>query len=176
MMPDTVIIADPPWQERGGGRRGAQNHYALMPTDAIMAMGSQVRRLAGDNAFLFLWTTSTFLPDALDVMRAWGFKYKSNIVWVKDSIGLGFYVRHQHEVVLIGVRGRPARSRGQHTTSTPSVIDARKSGHSVKPHALHEIAAEFGERRIELFARRRTPGWECHGDELPPLKSPDHSS
>ena len=61
-----------------------------------------MQQLAGDDAFLFLWVTANYLPDGLEVMRAWGFVYRTNIVWVKDKIGLGYYVRHQHELCLIG--------------------------------------------------------------------------
>ena len=165
-----MIIADPPWPEHGGGRRGADQHYRLLSCAEISAFGDYVRQLAGDDAFLFLWVTANYLPDGLEVMRAWGFVYRTNIVWVKDKIGLGYYVRHQHELCLIGVRGRPARSRGQQRTGISSVIDARRLGHSVKPDSLHTLASDFGERRIELFARRRRAGWECYGDELPPLK------
>lgn len=179
-MNDTVIIADPPWMMRGAGKvkRGADRHYELMPTSEIAALAEFVKGLAGDDAFLFLWTTNNHLPDALEVMRAWGFQYRTNIAWVKESIGMGFYTRGQHELCLIGVRGRPPRSmRGRYKgDAASSVIQAEKRAHSQKPDALHDIAWSFGTRRVELFARRRTPGWECYGDELLLTPSPDHSS
>lgn len=166
-----VILADPPWQEAGGGKikRGADRHYDLMRTDDIVALAPRVRALAADDAYLFLWVTDAFLPDGLRVMSAWGFDYKRTFVWCKDSFGLGFYARGQHEICLFGVRGRPARSRrvkGNWGTDIPSVLHAPKRRHSQKPDAFYEIVESFGDSFCELFARSRRVGWHSVGKEL----------
>ena len=83
--------------------RQPENHYPTMPTKEICAM--PVLDLATPDAVLFLWTPAPIFPEALDIMRAWGFEYVTHAVWVKDKIGLGTYVRHQHELLLIGQRG-----------------------------------------------------------------------
>ena len=146
-----VVLADPPWSESGGGRikRGADRHYDLMTTDAIAALAPKVREIAADDAFLFLWVTDTFLPDGLRVLSEWGFTYKRTFIWCKDSFGLGFYARGQHEICLLGVRGKPARSRRAliHGTS-------------------YEVVESFGGSYCELFARRRRTGWVSYGSEL----------
>ena len=165
-----VILADPPWHERGAGRykRGADKHYPLMKTPDIIALAPAVDRLAADDAVLFLWVTNNYLPDGLAVMKAWGFTYKTNFVWVKDKIGLGFSNRGQHELCLLGIRGRPARSlrTGSHDLTIPSVLHATRTTHSRKPEAFYEIVESFGDTFCELFARRNRSGWTSIGDEL----------
>ena len=86
-----TIYADPPWPEYGGGRirRGANRHYDLMSIEQIKGLGQEVRRVAQDNAHLYLWTTNNYLPSALDVMLMWGFQYRTTITWAKDRFGLG---------------------------------------------------------------------------------------
>lgn len=85
----SVILADPPWMERGGGKikRGADRHYTLMKTKDIMAL--PVKDIAENNAHLYLWVTNNFLKSGLAIMEAWGFDHKTMITWVKDRIGLG---------------------------------------------------------------------------------------
>ena len=173
-MRHEVILADPPWSEQGSGKskRGADRHYPLMSTRDIIALGPGVKRLAADDSFLFLWATNNYLPDALAVMRAWGFTYKTNFVWCKNRFGLGFYNRGQHELCLLGRRGNPARSkRGQsnrnpHAKSIPSVLHADRREHSRKPDEFYEIVESFGTTYCELFARRTRSGWTSIGDEL----------
>ena len=101
----SVILADPPWMERGGGKikRGADRHYTLMKTKDIMAL--PVKDIAENNAHLYLWVTNNFLKSGLVIMEAWGFDYKTMITWVKDRIGLGQYFRGMTEHCLFGVRG-----------------------------------------------------------------------
>lgn len=89
-----TIYADPPWMEKGGGKikRGADRHYSLMRTTDIKAL--PVRDLADpDGCHLYLWTTNNFLPDALEVVEAWGFEYVTTVTWLKDKMGLGQYFR-----------------------------------------------------------------------------------
>jgi N6-adenosine-specific RNA methylase IME4 len=112
-----TIYADPPWNERGGGRivRGAQRHYPLMKTREICKLivdGQHASKLAENNAHLYLWVTNNKVPDGLQVVEAWGFEYKTIITWGKDKFGLGQYYRGQTEQVLFAVRGvLPYRTR-----------------------------------------------------------------
>jgi N6-adenosine-specific RNA methylase IME4 len=108
MMYSTILM-DPPWNETGGGKikRGADKHYPLVKTPDLprVIMQSPEWRPAND-CHLYMWATNTFLADAIWLMGTLGFKYKTNVVWTKDRIGLGQYFRGQHELLLFGVRGK----------------------------------------------------------------------
>ena len=173
-----IILADPPWMERGAGKskRGADRHYPLMKTEDIVGLTKPIiESEAADDAFAFLWVTDNFLEDGLELMKAWGFDYKRTFVWVKQSMGIGFYARGQHEICLLGVRGKPARSKrpnggsGGHDVR-PSVIHADKGIHSKKPEAFYEIVESFKStpdaKCLELFARNTRCGWDSWGNEL----------
>ena len=134
-----------------------------MPLDDICAL--PVRDLSADDSILFLWATTTELPGALRVMDAWGFEYRSHAVWVKPSIGIGFWFRAQHELLLVGVRGNiptPIESARR-----SSVIEAPKGKHSEKPALFREmIDQSYGDlAKIELFAREKTEGWAVWGNQ-----------
>lgn len=165
--PYSVILADPPWHYsngRVGDNRRVENHYPTMPLKEILAL--QLPELTGD-AVLFLWAPAAMLTDAIVVMLAWGFHYKSGMVWVKPSIGVGYWARQRHEHLLIGAKRNahppePARR-------FDSVIDAPRRQHSAKPWAAHDIIEAMypDARRIELFARERKVGWDVWGNEAP---------
>ncbi len=161
-----VIYADPPWQYRNvvSEDRRLENHYPTMSLEDICAM--PVADIAAPDALLFLWATITELPGALKVMEAWGFEYRSHAVWVKPSIGIGFWFRSQHELLLLGVRGKmptPIEAARQ-----SSVIHAPVGKHSAKPQAVRDmIDQSYGELpRIELFAREPQAGWATWGNEV----------
>jgi len=161
-----VILADPPWMYTyGGSNRGkAEMHYPTMTLQQIKDL--PVQGNIADNAALFLWVTNPCLPWGLEVMEAWGFIYKTNIVWLKDKIGTGFYTRAQHELLLIGVRGSigaPA-DRDRH----PSVIHAPRTVHSRKPDEAYSVIEKMypNRRYLELFARRKRPNWVAWGNEV----------
>jgi N6-adenosine-specific RNA methylase IME4 len=122
---------------------------------------------AAADCVLFLWATPAMLVQALETMQAWGFQYKSQFVWVKDKIGLGFWARNRHELLLIGTRGRvPCPAPG---TQFDSVIEAPRRRHSEKPVILRDmIAAMFPTTlKIELFARGQpADGWAVWGNEI----------
>ena len=169
-----TILADPPWYEYGAGAksvRGAQAHYPLMKTPEIIKYMGSIS--VDDNAHLYLWVTNTFLPDGLAVMAALGFEYMTNLVWVKDSIGLGQYFRGQHELLLFGKRGQPpykkAVNAGRSRATISTVIRARKRGHSIKPDKQYQIieATSFPPY-VEVFARRRKAGWDSWGNDVDP--------
>jgi N6-adenosine-specific RNA methylase IME4 len=161
--PFEMIYADPPWQLGNPSSAYApENHYPTMATGEIAAL--QVP--AAENAMLFLWAVSSRLPDALQVMEAWGFGYRTSIVWVKDWIGLGTWVRHRHELLLIG-------RRGSHPAPDPedrpdSVIQQPRRRHSEKPDCAYELIERMYPQasRLELFARSARPGWHAWGNQL----------
>jgi N6-adenosine-specific RNA methylase IME4 len=163
-----VLYADPPWHfevynEESGVERAAGNHYSTMSLDEISAL--PIPSLATPDAVLFMWTTAPHLQESFQVFAAWGFEYKTNAVWVKDKIGLGYFIRGQHEHLLIATRGDmpcplPANR-------PPSVINAPRREHSRKPDEAYAlIEAMYPELpKIELFARQQRPGWCVWGNE-----------
>ncbi len=165
----TTIYADPPWPEVGGGRivRGAQAHYELMKVSEIMAMGAEVKRVATDNAHLYLWTTNTYLPDALRIMESWGFQYKTKITWIKDRFGLGQYFRGMTEDCLFGVRGFvPYKTVEGKRAQGRTYIEAKRTEHSVKPQEMYDVVELVSTGPfLELFARNGREGWTSWGSE-----------
>ncbi len=159
-----TIYADPPWDIAQKGARGAMQHYDLMTLDRIKAM--PVADLADENSTLLLWTTSAALPAALEVMKAWGFTYKSNAVWDKYYMGLGTYFRNSHEILLHGTRGKaPFKFHGQRST-----LQFPRQGHSSKPEeAIVLIERVLDGPYLELFARQRPNShkdWSVWGNEI----------
>lgn len=165
-----VIYADPEWKfevysEDTGMDRSADNHYPTSGTDAICAR--PVGDIAADDCVLFLWATVPMLPDALRVMSAWGFTYKSHCIWTKDKLGTGYWFRNSHELLLVGTKGKvPAPAMG---TQWPSTIEGRVGKHSAKPDRFYELIEEYFPNlpKIELNARRARPGWDSWGNEAP---------
>ena len=164
-----VIYADPPWHfevynEESGIERAAANHYSTMSLDEIRAL--PIPSLASPDAALFMWTTVPHLRESFQVLDAWGFEYKTNIVWVKDKIGLGYFVRNQHELLLVATRGdMPSPSPANRP---PSVISAPRREHSRKPDEAYEIIERMYPTlpKIELFARQTRSGWAAWGNEV----------
>lgn len=160
--PFGAVYADPPWSYANKGTRGtADDEYTTAGQGAIEAM--PVERLAAEDAFLFMWATSPLLPEGLAVLRAWGFTYKASMVWDKDRMGLGNYARVQHELLLIGVRGKPKWTR----RDVRSVFRGEAGEHSVKPEAFAQLVeSTCAGPYAELFARRWRPSWACMGNEI----------
>jgi N6-adenosine-specific RNA methylase IME4 len=162
-----VLYADPPWKFHLYGpdtARVAERHYPTMTTERICAL--PVPSLATPDAVLFMWAPAPLLNDALNVMAAWGFEYITNMVWVKDKIGVGHWVRNQHELLLIG-------RRGEFPTPEPanrpcSVIEAPRREHSRKPDEAYEMIERMYPElaKIELFARGARAGWAAWGNEV----------
>lgn len=162
-----VIYADPPWQYEnppiGATNRAIENHYPTMTLDEIK--GLPVSDLATEDAVLFLWATAPKLAECMEVIDAWGFTYRTCMVWVKDKIGMGYHVRNQHEILLIAKRGGipppPPEARPS------SVLQAPRTEHSAKPLAFVElIGAMYPDLpKIELFCRDPQPGWAVWGNQ-----------
>jgi N6-adenosine-specific RNA methylase IME4 len=169
-----VIYADPEWRfevysRDTGMDRSADNHYPTSSTDAICAR--PVQDIAADDCVLFLWATVPMLPDALRVMAAWGFEYKSHAIWLKDKIGTGYWFRNQHELLLVGTRGNvPAPAMG---TQFVSVNSAAVTAHSEKPASFYTMIESYFPNmpKIELNARIAREGWDRWGFEAPQEKA-----
>lgn len=170
-----TIMADPPWRfHNRTGKMAPEHHrltrYGTMSLDDICAL--PVEGIAAERAHLYLWTPNALLPDALRVMRSWGFDYKSNLVWHKirkdggsDGRGVGFYFRNVTEIVLFGVRGKNARTLAP-GRSQVNVIEARKREHSRKPDEQYELIERCSQGPyLELFARGERDGWTGWGNQ-----------
>ncbi len=165
-----IIACDPPWTwnawSNKGLKKSAQRHYHCMTLDDIKAL--PVAKLAAPDSALMLWATAPMLPQALSVMEAWDFVYKSHAVWVKTTVtgkisfGTGYRLRGAHEIVLLGTRGSP-----KNTKSERSVIMAPVRQHSQKPDAFYAMAERWlpNARRADLFSRQSRPGWSSWGLE-----------
>jgi N6-adenosine-specific RNA methylase IME4 len=170
-----TILADPPWRFQNRTGKVAPEHvrlrrYDTMSIEEICTM--PVARYAADPAHLYLWVPNALLPWGLQVMDAWGFKYKGNIVWYKvrkdggpDGRGVGFYFRNVTELLLFGTRGKmrtlaPGRSQ-------VNIIATRKREHSRKPSAIYPLIERCSPGpHLELFARERIKGWVPWGLEV----------
>lgn len=160
-----VIFADPPWRYDYAetDNRAIENQYPTMPIEDICAL--PVASIATDDCVLFLWATSPKLIEALDVVRAWGFTYKTCMVWAKDKIGMGYYARQQHELLLIATRGAPPTPAPADRPS--SVIAATRGEHSAKPDEFYAVIERMYPAlpKIELFCRSPRDGWGAWGNQ-----------
>lgn len=158
-----VLLADPPWRVGNPwAAHGVENHYATMPLEDICALDVP----AAEDAALFLWSIASMQRQAYEVIAAWGFEYRTQFVWLKPQIGMGSYVRTQHELLLIATRGRmPAPATGDRP---PSVIEAPRRERSRKPDEAYERIEQMypGAARLELFARHQRDGWDGWGDQM----------
>lgn len=169
------ILADPAWQFINRTGKVAPEHrrlsrYGTMTTDKIASL--PIDAISAPTAHLYLWVPNALLPDGLRVMAAWGFQYKTMIVWRKirkdggsDGRGVGFYFRNVTETVLFGIRGKNARTLKAGRTQV-NYIESRKREHSRKPDEIYPlIEACSPGPRIELFARGIRPEWTVWGNE-----------
>ena len=174
-----LILADPPWSYRNGGNGAAANHYPTMTTGNLLKL--PVNRLAAPDAVLLLWATWPMLPDAMSLIDAWGFTYVTGLPWVKiaappvvdqdgltarPSYGTGIWVRGCSEPILIARRGKARPATGNYVG-----LLCERLQHSRKPDNIYELAegllplapAAEPPRHLEMFARRRRPGWDAFG-------------
>ncbi len=180
-----TVLADPPWRFQNRTGKVAPEHvrlarYRTMDLDEIGAL--PVGEAAGEGAHLYLWVPNALLGDGLEVMRQWGFTYKTNLVWFKtrkdggpDGRGVGFYFRNVTELVLFGVKGsRRTLDAGRRQVN---LFAERKREHSRKPEALYEIIESCSPGPyLELFARHARPGWRQWGDELQQDEGPERQA
>lgn len=178
-----TILVDPPWRFANRTGKMAPEHrrlrrYQTMSLSEIQAL--PIATLAAERSHLYLWTPNAMLAEGLAVMQAWGFTYKTNLVWYKirkdggpDGRGVGFYFRNVTELLLFGVRGSlrtllPGRRQ-------VNLLPVAKREHSRKPDSFYEVIerCSFGPY-LELFARHPRPGWIQWGDELTTRASDSH--
>ena len=170
-----TILADPPWQFQNRTGKVAPEHrrlsrYGTLSLEEIM--GLPVGKVARDTAHLYLWVPNALLPEGLAVMDAWGFKYKSNIIWHKirkdggsDGRGVGFYFRNVTEMILFGVRGKNARTLDP-ARSQVNYLASRKREHSRKPDEQYPLIESCSPGPyLELFARGTRAKWTCWGNQ-----------
>ena len=178
-----TLLADPPWRFQNRTGKMAPEHrrlsrYGTLTLDEIEAL--PVRTLAAEPAHLYLWCPNALLPDGLRVMAAWGFAYKSNLIWHKvrkdggsDGRGVGFYFRNVTEILLFGVRGKNARTLAPGRRQV-NVIAAQKREHSRKPDEQYALIEACSPGPfLELFARGVRPGWETWGNQAEPSYTPN---
>jgi N6-adenosine-specific RNA methylase IME4 len=178
----STLLADPPWQFANRTGKIAPEHqrlsrYGTLKLDEIVAL--PVKDIVTPTAHLYLWCPNALLPEGLAVMKAWGFTYKSNIVWHKvrkdggsDGRGVGFYFRNVTELILFGVRGKKARTLAPGRRQV-NLLGTRKREHSRKPDEQYEIIEACSPGPfLELFSRGIRDGWFAWGDQADAAYSP----
>lgn len=168
-----IIYADPPWKYRDkatSGRRGAIYKYPTMSINEICNM--PIRSISADNCALFIWTTAPMIDKCFDVIRNWGFCYKTiAFVWIKENKkskslfwGMGNWTRANAEICLLATKGKPQRI----SASVHSVIVSPIEQHSKKPDETRKRIVDLlgDQSKIELFARCQSDGWDCWGNEV----------
>jgi N6-adenosine-specific RNA methylase IME4 len=171
----STILADPPWRFQNCTGKIAPEHrrlnrYSTMDFDEIKAM--PVPSVLTETAHLYLWVPNALLPEGIETLRAWGFQYKSNIVWHKvrkdggpDGRGVGFYFRNTTEIMLFGVRGKNARTLAPGRRQV-NIIRTMKREHSRKPDEAYDVIESCSRGPyLELFARGARPGWSVLGNQ-----------
>ena len=171
----STILGDPPWQFQNRTGKVAPEHrrlsrYETLTFEQILAL--PVSKITTEVAHLYLWIPNALLPQGLEVMKAWGFTYKSNIIWHKirkdggsDGRGVGFYFRNVTELILFGVKGKNARTLAPGRTQV-NYISSRKREHSRKPDEQYPLIESCSPGPfLELFSRGVRPGWDCWGNQ-----------
>lgn len=161
--PVHVLYLDPPWRYEnppmGGTNRSIENHYPTMTLDELLAL--DIKSCATDNAIMFMWATAPKLAECMQLIEPWGFVYRTNIIWDKIDIGMGYHARNQHEQILICKRG--ALPPPDPSLLESSIYAERRGEHSVKPlHYVELIERQYPRlRKREFFSRDPArPGWE----------------
>lgn len=166
-----LLVVDPPWEfklySEEGNEKSASAHYQTMPIEEIKAL--RVGELARGDCLLLLWSTGCMIPKCLDVMQAWGFVYKTEIIWRKTTrsgkvrMGPGYRARTMHEPILVGTIGNP------HHKAFPSIFDGVAREHSRKPEEFYRLVEQRAPQltfRADVFSRQQRAGWDGFGDEL----------
>lgn len=157
-----VIYIDPPWQYDNSGISGAaENHYPTMSMEEMQ----KIEIPSDKNAVMFMWVTNPFIKEAIQLCEYWGFEYKTNMVWVKDLAGQGFYVKGQHELLFICVKGN---FRPSDDLYIRSVVQEPRQEHSRKPIKFYEIIETLYPegKYLEMFAREKRNKWTSWGNEI----------
>lgn len=160
-----VIYADPPWKYDFAEteNRAIENHYPTMTIEELCSIDLPV----AENAVIFLWATAPKLPEALTVLSAWGFQYKTNAVWDKKEMGMGYWFRGQHELLLVGTKGKFSPPTVENRPN--SVFSVYRGVHSKKPRCVYVMIENMfaGHCYLELFARERySDKWTIWGNSI----------
>lgn len=162
----SIIYADPPWKYDFAktNNRQIENHYPTMTVEEIKKL--PIENISEKDSVLFLWATSPKLIEAIEVMKAWGFNYKTHGIWDKEVIGMGYWFRGQHELLLVGTRGKFSPPASDLRKS--SVFREKRGVHSKKPQFYRDYIGEVynGLKKVELFARNAAEGWDVWGNEV----------
>jgi len=162
-----IIYADPPWNFTNATDFSPE--YNTIDTEKLCGFGEKINQRIGADAILFLWSPNAILPEALEVMKAWGFTYKSNIVWVKPHELMGYWVKSKHEMLLIGKKGDALTPEEDAQPSSILIIEnGTPLRHSEKPEEVYAIIERMFPKQnyIELFARKTREGWTSWGNEI----------
>jgi len=162
-----LIYADPPWRYEGKTAtpsRVIENHYPTMELEDIKS----IEVPSAKDCILYLWTTSPKIEEGLQVLNAWGFKYRSQLIWDKNRLGLGYWFRVQHEILLVGVKGKV--SHPPKTKRIRSIYKETRGRHSKKPDSIRRLINDWypDKTKLEMFTREAFQGWDTHGNEVSP--------
>jgi len=158
-----AILADPPWRFQNwsskGEKKNPKRHYQTMSLEDLRGLELP----AADDCALLMWVVDAHMPHALELIEAWGFTYKTvAFIWVKPSIGMGYWSRKQAELCLLATKGKPKRLSG----GVRQIIEAPRREHSRKPDEIYRrIQQLVGGPYLEMFARQSWPGWDAWGAE-----------
>jgi N6-adenosine-specific RNA methylase IME4 len=166
-----IIYADPPWSYRskhtgGSMKSGASDKYPVLTVEQLRQF--PINDIADKDSVLFMWGTTPMLQEALEVVKAWGHKYKTTLYWHKTGrLGLGYWARGEVEFVLMGIKGKVKAFRSTET----NFVEAPVREHSEKPEEMRQKIERMtvnmpDQRRIELFARKKVPGWDAWGNQV----------
>jgi len=164
-----VILADPPWKPDAGlldPTRQIENQYPTLAVEELIALAPRVKKLAADNCVLLMWITVQKMAEAVSVIDAWGFTVKSGAVWIKPSVGMGYWFRARHELIVLATRGAPMTPL--EADRPDSVILADRRGHSEKPDQVYDLIERMFPTvpKVEIFARAERDGWTPVTNEL----------
>jgi N6-adenosine-specific RNA methylase IME4 len=161
-----LITADCPWRYSfsKSKSRKVENHYPTMTVEEICAL--PIDTIAEENCILFLWATAPKLREALRVMEEWGFEYKTHSIWDKKKIGMGYYWRGRHELLLVGTKGKTHPPLPEVRES--SIFEGKRGKHSKKPEYARQMIERMypDTNKIELFSREYPEGWDVWGNEV----------
>jgi N6-adenosine-specific RNA methylase IME4 len=164
-----IIYADPPWNyphDQSHFGQDVKRHYNTMSKEELKKM--DIKSITETDCVLYLWATAPLLPTCLEVLEAWGFKYKSCLVWDKVKHNMGFYSSVRHEIILIGGKGKSAPTDKKYANRIDSVFVEERREHSRKPDYFYEMIEKchpLKTKKIELFARTTRNGWDAFGNE-----------
>lgn len=163
-----VIYADPPWEYEFSvsDSRAIDSHYPTMSLEDICAKKTELENKLADDCVLFLWVPGPKLIEGLQVIESWGFEYKTDAVWIKDKIGMGYYFRKKHELLLLATKGNPQIPKPENRPE--DVINSPRTEHSKKPEIVYEIIEKMfpNSNYLEMFSRLKRERWTSWGVDV----------